>query len=92
MTGDQDDIRDELRGALSNAAGPGAAVGAHVARGAVTDALRLCNGDALPVMAAHAVLEVVIEFHAANGGDPEQLAAALDQVLTARAAVAASND
>ena len=89
MTGDQEDIMEEILGALNAAAGPGAAIGAHVARGAVTDALTLCNGDALPVMAAHAVLEVVIEFHAANGGDPEQLADALAQVLTHRAAAAA---
>ena len=86
MTGDQEDIMEEILGALNAAAGPGAAIGAHVARGAVTDALRLTDGDALPVMAAHAVLEVVIEFHAANGGDPEQLADALAQVLTHRAA------
>ena len=91
MTEDQDEIRDEIVGALNAAAGPGAAVAALVCRGTILDALRL-TGDALPVMAAHAVLETVINFHTANGGDPEQLTAALDQALTARAAVAASND
>ena len=92
MTGDQEDIMEEILGALNAAAGPGAAVAALVCRGTITDALRLTDGAALPIMAAHAVLETVIDFHTANGGDPEQLAAALDQVLTARAAVAASND
>ena len=81
---------DEITGVLTRAMGPGAAVAALVARGTVTDALRLTDGDALPVTAALAVLEVIGEIHASTGGDITQLLDALDQALTHRATIAAS--
>ena len=61
MTGEGSDPTPEIVGGLNAAAGVGAAVGAHVARGAVTDALRLTDGDCLPVMAVHMTLEALTD-------------------------------
>ena len=81
---------DEITGVLTRAMGPGAAVAALAARGTVTDALRLTDGDALPVAAALAGLEVIGEMHASTGGDITRWLDARDQALTHRAGIAAS--
>ena len=83
------DPTNEIIGALSAAAGVGAAVGAHVARGAVTDALRLTDGDCLPVMAVHMTLEALTDVVDLPGEGWDALRVALAEALTRRAAVAA---
>ena len=80
---------NEIVGALDAAAGVGAAVGAHVARGTITDALHLTDGDALPVMAVHMTLEALTDVIDLPGEGWDALREALADALTHRAAVAA---
>ena len=85
----EEEAAEEISGALIRAQQTGAAIAALCARGTVTDAVRLADGDALPAATALACLDIIANLHEENGGDVEQLMPWLDQLLTRRATLTA---